>query len=283
MHMRRVLTVFLALAAQPAAARNLCTMVADVAAGRVLVANGDCRTRVTPASTFKIPLAVMGFDSGVLTDAHAPTFPFKPGYVDWGGEAWKQPTDPTRWLKYSVVWYSGLVAHSLGQARVEDYARRFGFGNADLSGDPGRNNGLDRGWIMSSLKVSPAEQVAFLRRLVRGDLPVSAAAVNKAKSIVEVTAVGDWEAHGKTGAAFPRNPDGSFDEQHGIGWYVGWITRGASTYVFARLDQDDRADSVTPGVRARSAFLATWPTLVATLPTEHAVGAEAHPALQRMP
>jgi beta-lactamase class D len=267
MRRRMMLALLALLTAAPAQARTLCTIVLDET-GQVRIEEGDCRTRVTPASTFKIPLAVMGFDSGFLTDAHTPVFPYKPGYVDWGGEAWKQPTDPTRWLKFSVVWYSGLVTHALGEARVEDYARRFGFGNADLSGDPGRNNGLDRGWIMSSLKVSPAEQVAFLRRLVRDELPVSRVAMEKARSIVESSPAGDGEAHGKTGAAFPRRPDGSFDEAHGYGWYVGWISRGAATYLFARLDQDEQADSVTPGVRARSAFLAAWPALVATLPHE---------------
>ncbi len=60
---------------------------------------GDCATRVTPASTFKIAISLMGFDSGFLKDAHTPTLPYREGYVDWGGAEWLKPTDPTRWIK----------------------------------------------------------------------------------------------------------------------------------------------------------------------------------------
>ena len=247
-------------------AETLCTIVSDAVDGRVLLERGDCRTRVTPASTFKIPLAVMGYDAGVLTDAHSPVYPFKQGYPDWGGEAWKQPTDPTRWLKYSVVWYSQIVTHQLGRARLAAYASGFGFGNADFSGDPGQDNGLDRAWIMSSLKVSPFEQVAFLRKLVDRQLPVSPNAMDEAVQIVETTPVeGGWEARGKTGTAFPRNMDGSFDEARGYGWYVGWMAKAGRTLVFARLDRDERKTPGTAGVRARASFLSEWPTLAASL------------------
>ncbi|UHC15027.1 class D beta-lactamase [Methylobacterium currus] len=191
MHRTGLVALILAASApRLAQAGTLCTIVMDAMDGRVLLEHGDCRARVTPASTFKIPLAVMGFDSGFLTDAHAPVQPYKAGDPDWGGEAWRQPTDPTRWLKYSVVWYSQRITHALGEARVTEYARKLGFGNADISGDPGRANGLDRAWIASSLQVSPYEQVVFLRRLVNHALPVSAQAMAKAEDVVEVSPAG---------------------------------------------------------------------------------------------
>ncbi|WP_410016997.1 penicillin-binding transpeptidase domain-containing protein [Pseudomonas sp. 7P_10.2_Bac1] len=49
----------------------------------------------------------------------------------------------------------------------------FGFGNADLSGDPGGSNGLDRSWISSSLKISPLEQLHFQEKIARRELHVS--------------------------------------------------------------------------------------------------------------
>lgn len=54
----------------------LCTLVADAATGRPIVREGQCGERVTPASTFKIALSLMGYDAGVLRDAHAPTLAF---------------------------------------------------------------------------------------------------------------------------------------------------------------------------------------------------------------
>lgn len=267
--MRQVhlIAYILAVASMPRVAlgETLCTIIMDASDGRVLLERGDCRTRVTPASTFKIPLAVMGFDSGFLTDAHAPVLSYKVGDPDWGGEAWRQPTDPMRWLKYSVVWYSQRVTHALGEARVTDYARRFGFGNADLSGDPGQGNGLDRAWIASSLKVSPYEQVAFVRRLVAHQLPVSAQAMSKAEEVVEVSPAGDgWQVHGKTGTAYPRDVSGGIDRSRGYGWYVGWATKRERTLAFARLDQDRRADPLPTGLRTRAALLASWTAMAET-------------------
>src|SRR5690606_23554056 len=108
------------------------------------------RSRVTPASTFKVPLAVMGFDSGVLTDAQSPRVPYRQGDPDWGGENWTQPATPARWLKYSVLWYSWHVTRTLGPERFAAYVDAFGYGNRDVTGDRGRGNALERAWISSS-------------------------------------------------------------------------------------------------------------------------------------
>ena len=248
-----------------AKARTLCTIVTDTASGVVLFELGDCRTRVTPASTFKIALSVMGFDAGFLKDAHHPDFPYQNGYADWGGADWKQPTDPTRWLKYSVVWYSQLMTHALGARRFQDYVAQFGYGNADVSGDPDRNDGLDRAWIGSSLKISPFEQTAFLSKLVTRQLPASQHAMAATSEIIETRPASDgWTLHGKTGTAFPRKPEGSNDIEHGYGWYVGWAVRDRRTLAFARLDQDESQHTTSAGLRARDALIDEWPALAAS-------------------
>src|SRR5262249_26288194 len=83
-------------------ARPICTIVADAATGQPVLHEGQCADRVTPASTFKIALALMGYDAGFLKDEHTPVQHFKPGDPDWGGEAWHQPIDPALWIKHSV-------------------------------------------------------------------------------------------------------------------------------------------------------------------------------------
>jgi beta-lactamase class D len=252
----------LALAA-PAHARTLCTLVADLE-GATLVEQGDCRTRVTPASIFKIPLAVIGFDAGVLQDAHAPVLNQQTGDPDWGGENWRKPVDPAAWMKYSVVWYSQRITRALGAARLTEAMTRYGFGAADFSGDPGKNNGLERAWLTSSLKVSPAEQIAFLRKLVKRDLPVSAHALDQTHRIIETTPAPDgWTVKGKTGSAYPRNPDGELDPSRAWGWYIGWAEKNGRTLLIARLDQDEKLDPVSSGLRVRAALLRALPTLAA--------------------
>jgi beta-lactamase class D len=209
----------------------------------------------------------MGFDSGFLKSAHSPTLQYHVGYPDWGGEAWKQPTDPSRWIHDSVVWYSQQVTRSLGMARFANYTKAFGFGNADVRGDS-RHDGLTHAWIDSSLQISPLEQVAFLTKVVNHKLPVSEHAFDMTSQITEVTKLSDgWDIHGKTGTGFPQNADGSDDEAHGWGWFVGWASRSGKTLAFARLIQDDGASpgQKSAGVRARDAFLADFPNLIAPL------------------
>lgn len=257
-----ILAALLALAV-PAQARTLCTLVADLD-GATLVEEGDCRTRVTPASTFKIPLALIGFDAGVLQDAHAPVFTQRAGDPDWGGENWRKPVDPTAWLKYSVVWYSQRITRALGADRLTQAMTRYGFGNADFSGDPGKDNGLERAWLTSSLTISPVEQIAFLRRLVKRDLPASAEALEKTHRIIETTPAPDgWTVKGKTGSAYPRGADGELDPARAWGWYVGWAEKDGRTLLIARLNQDEKLDPVSSGLRARAELLRALPGLVA--------------------
>lgn len=250
------------------AARPVCTMVADAATGQVVLHEGHCDERVTPASTFKLALAVMGFDHGFLKDPHAPVEHIKTGDPDWGGKAWHQPIDPTLWLQYSVVWYSQRITHAMGAQTFQSYVRKFGYGNMDVSGDPGRNNGMDRSWITSSLKISPQEQVGFLRRLVNRQLRVSARTYEMVDRTVQSWQVpGGWVVQGKTGTAGPApgntSPDGTWDQAHAYGWFVGWARRGDKTYVFANLLQDEKIEPTSAGVRSRDALLERLPQVLA--------------------
>jgi beta-lactamase class D len=247
-----------------AEARDICTLVADAASREVLVEDGDCRSRVTPASTFKMVLAVMAYDAGIITSAHEPKLPFKEGYADWGGKAWRQDTDPAMWMANSTVWYSQRLAERLGADVLTRYAKSFGYGNADFSGDAGKNNGLERSWISSSLQVSPMEQAGFVAALVNGKLPVSAEAMRGAMGLVVQGGESDgWVLNGKTGSAFPRKADGNFDRARGWGWYVGWAEKGDRRVVFVRLAQDEARNEVSGGLRARDALVADWAELAA--------------------
>ncbi|MBS0518669.1 MAG: class D beta-lactamase [Proteobacteria bacterium] len=253
------------LVAANAEARVICTAVADAATGKTLREQGDCGQRVTPASTFKVAISLMGYDSGFLQDEHTPALPFKRGYVDWQ-PAWRQTTDPTNWIKYSVVWYSQQVTQSLGETRFQNYISAFHYGNEDVSGDRGKHNGLTRAWLSSSLKISPREQLAFLGSVATRQLPLSAHAFDMTDRITEVAALpGGWTVHGKTGSGAPLASDGSRDEAHAYGWFVGWATNGTRTIVFARLIQDEKKESESGGLRARTTLMNELPSLLGKL------------------
>jgi len=231
-------------------ATEVCTALADAATGRLLLERGDCRSRVTPASTFKIAIGLMGYDAGILQDMHTPLLPFRPGYVDWQ-PSWKEDTDPAKWMRDSVVWYSQQVTQALGPARFGAYVRQFEYGNQDVSGDAA-HEGLTLSWIGSSLKISPVEQLDFLGRLTGKRLGVSDQAYAMTAALTSYGTVAGWELHGKTGAS------------SGWGWYVGWATRDGRTLTFARLVRSDasRPQGVSTGVWARDAFLAELTALL---------------------
>lgn len=235
-------------------ARELCTAVADAATGQVVMQRGECRRQVTPASTFKIAISLMGYDSGFLKDEHAPKLPFREGYVDWRAN-WREATDPAKWMKDSVVWYSQQVTRSLGKERFADYTSKFKYGNADVSGDA-ENDGLSMSWIGSSLRISPLEQLEFLGKVVNRQLGVSEHAYDMTAKLTQFGHLpGGWNINGKSGAA------------SGFGWYVGWASKGPRNLVFARLiHKDETQDQDVPaGALARDAFIEEFPALIAPL------------------
>ncbi|GAB4070282.1 class D beta-lactamase [Ancylobacter sonchi] len=249
--------------ALPARAATLCTVLADAATGKVLTQDGPgCEERVTPASTFKIPIALMGYDAGILTDAHAPSWPYKPGYPAWRKE-WKADVDPTYWMKESVVWYSQEITRKLGMARFRAYVDGFGYGNRDVSGNTGKKDGLTESWLSTSLALSPKEQLGFLGRMLRGELPVSKRAVEMTGEITRVpTTANGWQVHGKTGMGFARDAKGQPVRGQPYGWFVGWATKDGRSVTFARLDRDAVRQETPTSWRARDAMLAELPGLL---------------------
>lgn len=255
----------LASVAGAVAADNVCTVLADASTGAILKQEGGCDRRVPPASTFKVPIALMGYDAGFLEDENNPKLPFEEGYPDWI-ESWRSDTDPAAWMKNSVVWYSQQVTQALGKEKFEGYVAAFGYGNADVSGDKGKDNGLTRSWLSSSLRISPIEQIDFLTKLVGRKLPVSARAYEMTEAILtQYELPKGWTVRGKTGAGFAVKADGTPDRQKPIGWYVGWAKKGDRTVVFARMKENSKPQKMSPGFGTRDELLEDLPSMLGAL------------------
>ncbi|MCS6765065.1 MAG: class D beta-lactamase [Candidatus Protistobacter heckmanni] len=244
-------------------AETSCLLLEDAASAKILKQEGAvCDQRITPASTFKLALALMGYDAGYLVDEHLPRLPFHEGYADWMPN-WKQPVDPAAWLRDSVVWYSQRLTEWLGMERFQRYAGAFHYGNADVSGDKGKNNGLTRAWLSSSLRISPLEQAAFLRKLARCELPVSARAFDMTERIGDMgVSVSGWRIHGKTGSGNAIKADGAPDADRKVGWFVGWARKDERTLVFVYAMHDEKREESYAGLRAKAALMARLPALL---------------------
>ncbi len=200
------------------AGHDAALVVKHLASGKCLEWGGD-RTalRLPPCSTFKIPHALIGLESGILT---GPEQRFA-----WDGgrrliKDWERDHSLRSSMYYSVVPIYKWLASQIGRPRMQTWLDRFAYGNRDLS------SGLTSFWLGESLEISAREQIAFLQRLVEKDLPVASATAAVVSEITCLERFADGEYHGKTGS-------GSGKRHGAIGWWVGWLTRGSDRYVFA--------------------------------------------------
>jgi len=100
--------------------RVICTIAQEIGSPEPLIQEGACDERMSAASTFKIPISLMGFDSGILNTSDQPEWQFQKGYVDWNPD-WREATTPNRWMRLSVVWFSREVTKQLGEERLAKY------------------------------------------------------------------------------------------------------------------------------------------------------------------
>lgn len=238
-----------------------CTVILDQQTGKAIVRTGTCDQRFTPMSTFKVPLALMGYDAGILKDAHTPKWDYDPAF-DAPKRA-RKPVDPTVWEEQSILWYSQELTRKLGRKAFEGYVRKLDYGNADPKGTPGQGEGLTHSWLSSTLLISPDEQAELMRRIVARDLPVNRKAIELTASIVPAFEAGDgWRVQGKTGSGSLRRKSGKLDRKRPIGWFVGWAEKDGRKIAFARMRIGNERPSEPSGLALRAIFLEELPSLM---------------------
>ena len=153
-----------------------CFLLYEVGKGEVRRRPADiCTTRLLPASTFKIPHALAALDAGVVSGADE--------VIKYDGapttmEAWRHDHTLQTAMRDSVVWYFQHLARRLGMERERAYLRRFDYGNADPS------SGLTTFWLGGSLQIRPEEQLRFMQRLYRDELPASPSAMRIVRQLI---------------------------------------------------------------------------------------------------
>lgn len=215
-----------------------CFLLADLKSQKVVQQNGDtCDVRLSPASTFKIVLSLIGYESGILKNSANPIWHYHESYKA-PFSSWKLPQGPATWMSNSCVWYSQVLTKKLGMTKLKSYIQKFNYGNQNLSGDDGKNNGLTNAWLGSSLKISPREQMMFLQRMLNKKLSLSSSTYDLAKEILLIGKLKNgWVLYGKTGTALDKNNSvnslSAINDSHeqSVGWFIGWITKDNRTLV----------------------------------------------------
>ena len=179
--------------------------------------------RFSPASTFKIPHALFALDAGVIRDEFETKV--------WDGvkrsfPGWNQDQNLRSSMRYSVVWVYEGFAKEIGEKKEREYLEKVQYGNQDSSGK-------QPFWIEGNLQISAQEQLDFLKRLYRNELPFSLANQRLVKDIMIVEAGREWILRAKTGWSGT------------VGWWVGWVEHPKGPVFFAlNIDTPGRADDL---------------------------------------
>lgn len=202
-----------------------CFLLYNVKTQKIEKEVGDaCQDRLPACSTFKVPLAVMAFDSKVLKDEKQ--------VLKWDGkkrmhETWNKDHNGQTWMTDSVVWFSQKLTPKMGEKKFKKYLKDFNYGNQDVS------TGITTAWLNSpsnpkgSLAVTAYEQVDFMKKLWMNELPVSKRSMELTRQITYLeTSPKGFKLSGKTGSNF-------YDEDRKVqlGWFISHITNGEKEYI----------------------------------------------------
>ena len=191
-----------------------------------------CTAPLPPASTFKIPHAIAALDGGVIKDA-SETIVYDGSPREF--EVWRRDHTLASAMRYSVLWYFQKIAERLGMEREEYYLRRLRYGNADPS------SGLTTFWLGGSLRISPIEQMTFLRRLYYDELPVAERStrivreilVQPAGAVVNAAGEHPFDAPWPEGTTVSaKTGSTSFDRRRAVRWIVGRVERQRHAWLF---------------------------------------------------
>jgi beta-lactamase class D len=186
-----------------------------------------CTKAVLPASTFKIPNSMIGLETGVVEDAET--------VLPWDGnrhavQDWNQDLTLRAALRVSCVPCYQAIARKVGAERMQAWVSRLEFGNHDTSGD------VDRFWLSGKLRISPIQQIDFLRRFDEGKLPIQERTAEIVRDMLALDVGKDHVLRGKTGIS--GSPQALL-----LAWFVGWLELGERRVFFATL-----IDEVSPDV-----------------------------------
>jgi beta-lactamase class D len=214
-----------------------------------LAGEQPCDQRTIPASTFKIPHALIALDTGMVTDVDA--------LVAWDGrkgwlEAWNHDHSLRTAIYESVVWFFQGTARAIGRERMREYLQAFDYGNAEVEG------AVDMFWLDDgSLEISAPEQLRFMARLYRDQLPRGRSHVPTLRELL-VRPVESFRARMPEGTPLPKvHPELVFSAKTGTGaigeqsvtWMVGHVRCPAREHVFvSRMIAPGEPQVISPAV-----------------------------------
>ncbi len=212
-------------------------LISDLKGDRIYQHNPQRNTAAfLPASTFKILNSLISLETGIISDEIA--------VLTWDGierkvPEWNRDLNMREAIKFSAAWFYQVLARRVGHERMQKWVTQVGYGNQNI----GSKDDIDKFWLEGKLRITPQEQIQFIRRFYNNDLPFSKRSLSIVKDIMIMEQTPDYTIRGKTGwVGFVGNVTPQ------IGWYVGYVEEGKETYFFA-TNIDIRNDKKDPAAR----------------------------------
>ena len=168
--------------------------------------------RYSPASTFKIPHTLFALDAGLVRDEFQ-VFPWDGVPRSFAGHNQDQTLRSA--MRHSTIWVYQGFAQQLGERKAQAYLKKIAYGNASAHTHKGDY------WVDGDLAISAYEQVDFLRKLYRHQLPFALQDQRLVEDLMIVEAGRNWILRAKTGW------EGRY------GWWVGWVEQPTGAVFFA--------------------------------------------------
>jgi beta-lactamase class D len=190
----------------------------------------ECDYPTAPASTFKIPHALIALETGVIDERTV---------VPWDGTAydfasWRQDHTLESAIQSSVYPFFRRTAALIGAERMHRMLGALQYAADTFEGD------VREFWINGDLVVSPREQLTFLRRMFSGTLPIAARHVRTVTSDLVMPPLQISNASGlhtfllrwPSGTIVRAKTGNTIVAGERVSWLVGSLESIKGTFVF---------------------------------------------------
>jgi beta-lactamase class D len=182
-----------------------------------------------PASTFKIVNSLIGIETGRIRDS---AFVIPWDSVKRSRPEWNQDLTMEKAFRYSAVPWFQELARRIGKDTMQHWLDTLGY--ASKYKKPVIANNLDTFWLDNSVKVTADEQLGLVKRLYFDQLPFQSRTQRIVRNVMKQEENANYRLNYKTGWGFTEN-------NHAIGWIVGWIEENRRPYFFVlQLESPDR-------------------------------------------
>lgn len=207
---------------------NGCFIIYDLKNDEMITYNeARLDSQFLPASTFKIINSLNALESGVIADENE--------VIKWDGkkrnyENWDKNQTLASALRFSVVWAYQELVERMGRDTIQYFIDSNKYGNQNIDGN------LTTFWLNGELRITPYQQLDFLKKLYHSELKFSKKNIDIVKEIMILEKTDDYIYRAKTGWAMRVKRQ--------IGWFVGYIEQNENVYFFVNnIDIKEKKDA----------------------------------------